>query len=104
MDNASSPSNARLVAQLGALASPHRLAILAVLARGRVHVSGLAREIGLSRPLTHMHLKRLEEAGLVRGSLELSDDGKAMKFFEPTGFRIVLTPDDIARALTEEAR
>lgn len=62
-------------------------------------MSGLAREIGLSRPLVHMHLQKLEAAGLVRGELELSDDGKAMKFYEPTPFRIELTPATIA-ALT----
>ncbi len=89
----------QLLDQLAALSSPHRLGIIRALAAGRVHVSGLAREIGLSRPLVHMHLQKLEAAGLVRGSLELSEDGKAMKYFEPTPFRIELTPETIA-ALT----
>ena len=61
-----------------------------------MHVSGLAREIGLSRPLVHMHLQKLEAAGLVRGTLELSEDGKAMKYFEPIPFRLELTPEAIA--------
>lgn len=87
-----------LVAVLSALASPHRLRILGALAAGRQYVSQLAREIGMSRPLLHMHLQRLEAAGLVSGALELSDDGKAMKYFEVTPFALTLTPEVIARA------
>jgi predicted transcriptional regulator len=72
--------------------------IVAVLAGERVHVSQLAREVGLSRPLVHMHLQRLEAAGLVHGELELSPDGKALKFFTVTPFSIHLTPDVVSRA------
>jgi ArsR family transcriptional regulator len=82
---------------LAALANPHRLDIIAALQRERVHVSGLAREIGISRPLTHMHLQKLEAAGLVRGTLELSEDGRAMKYFEVEPFSLELTPALIAR-------
>jgi predicted transcriptional regulator len=87
-----------LARMLAALSNRHRLRIVATLARGRVHVSQLAREVGLSRPLTHMHLQRLEAAGLVTGRLELSDDGKAMKYFDVTPFAIELTPDGVAEA------
>ena len=52
----------------------------------------------MSRPLLHLHLQRLEAAGLVVGKLELSADGKAMKYFEVAPFSIVLTPEAIAEA------
>ncbi len=94
------PTGDELVAMLAALANPTRLLIVAVLAGGRDYVSHLAREIGISRPLLHMHLRRLEEAGLIVGSLELSDDGKAMKFFEVADFDLHLT----APALVVAAR
>ncbi|MCC7366182.1 MAG: winged helix-turn-helix transcriptional regulator [Dehalococcoidia bacterium] len=87
-----------LLAQLAALANPHRLRIVAALAGRREYVSRLAREIGLSRPLLHMHLQRLERAGLVAGRLELSADGKAMKYFEVVPFAITITPERIAAA------
>jgi predicted transcriptional regulator len=87
-----------LVRICGALANPHRLRILGVLVRDRLHVSQLAREVQLSRPLVHMHLQRLETAGLVTGHLELSDEGRAMKFFEVTPFALTLTPDVLAEA------
>jgi len=77
---------------LAALANPHRLRVIAALVGGRNYVSQLARELGMSRPLLHLHLQRLEAAGLVVGKLELSADGKAMKYFEVAPFSIVLTP------------
>jgi len=97
-DAHATPTGADLARILAALSNPHRLRIVATLARGSVHVSQLAREVGLSRPLVHMHLQRLEAAGLVTGRLELSDDGKAMKFFEVTPFAIHLTPELVVRA------
>ena len=83
---------------LAALANPHRLRVIAALAGGRNYVSQLARELGMSRPLLHLHLQRLEAAGLVQGKLELSDDGKAMKYFEVAPFAITLTPQSITEA------
>ena len=57
-----------LLQVLAALANPIRLRILAQLASGRDYVSHLAWEIGVSRPLVHMHLQRLEAVGLVVGA------------------------------------
>ena len=88
-----------LVEMLAALANPIRLRIVARLTGGRDYVSHLAREIGISRPLLHMHLQRLEAAGLVVGKLELSDDGKAMKFYEVTDFDLRLTASELAEAV-----
>jgi len=84
---------------LGALANPHRLRIVAALSsNGRNYVSQLAREVGISRPLLHLHLQKLEEAGLVTSKLELSTDGKALNYFEVAPFAIELTPAAIAKA------
>lgn len=94
-----------LVETLSALANPVRLRILGTLAGGRDYVSNLARVVGISRPLLHMHLQRLEAAGLVVGTLELSTDGKAMKYFELAAIDLHLTPDVLAaaaRSLTTE--
>ena len=87
----------QLLSVLAALANPQRLRIIAALhSKGRNYVSQLAREIGISRPLLHLHLQRLEEAGLVTSQLELSQDGKALNFFEVAGFALHLTPASIA--------
>lgn len=92
------PDGDDLLLALSALASAHRLRIIAALAGRRQYVSQLAREIGLSRPLLHMHLQRLEAAGMVSSKLELSSDGKAMKFYEVTEFALRITPEVIAEA------
>ena len=84
---------------LAALANPIRLRIVAELADRRDYVSHLARVIGVSRPLLHMHLQRLEEVGLIVGSLELSDDGKAMKYFEVADFDFHLSAAALVEAV-----
>jgi predicted transcriptional regulator len=89
-------SGEQTLAAIAALANPHRVRVLAVLEGGRNYVSQIAREVGLSRPLVHMHLQKLEAAGLIHGELELSEDGKAMKYFEVAPFSIRLTPRSIA--------
>jgi DNA-binding transcriptional ArsR family regulator len=93
------PGGDQLLEVLAALANPHRLRIIALLAKeGRNYVSQLAREIGISRPLLHLHLAKLEEAGLVTSKLELSDDGKALNYFEAAPFDLQLNPAAIAVA------
>ena len=89
----------QLLAVLAALASPQRLRIIAALkSDGRNYVSQLAREVGISRPLLHLHLQKLEEAGLVSSQLELSGDGKALNYFEAADFNFELTPSAIVKA------
>jgi DNA-binding transcriptional ArsR family regulator len=84
---------------LTAVANPLRLRVIAELTEGRVHVSELARRLGISRPLLYMHLDRLEKAGIVTGNLELGQDGKAMKYFELNPFELRLTAAVITEAL-----
>jgi DNA-binding transcriptional ArsR family regulator len=88
-----------LLAVLAAASHPQRLRVVAELAGGRVHVSELARRLGMSRPLLYMHLDKLEKAGMVTGQLELSEDGKAMKYFELAPFELRLTAETIIEAL-----
>jgi predicted transcriptional regulator len=92
------PTGDELLRVLATLANPHRLRVVATLARGRAYVSALARELGISRALLQLHLKKLESAGLVTATLELSPDGKAMKFYQVTAFGYQLTPATIAAA------
>src|SRR5882762_11849294 len=90
----------QLLAMLAALANPHRLRIIAALASGgRNYVSQLARDLGISRPLLHLHLQKLEDAGLVTSRLELSRDGKALNYFEVADFGFELTPSAVVEAV-----
>ena len=90
-------SSSGLLEALSALANPHRLQIITALVNETNYVSQLAREIGISRPLLIMHLKKLEDAGLVKSKLELSGDGKAMRYYEVMDFDIHLTPEFISK-------
>jgi DNA-binding transcriptional ArsR family regulator len=87
---------------INAVAHPIRLRIVAELSGGQVHVSELARRLNISRPLLYMHLDKLEKAGLVAGRLELSEDGKAMKYYELAPFELRITPQAIVDALHED--
>jgi predicted transcriptional regulator len=92
-----------LLRVLATLANPHRVRVVAALARERNYVSQLARELGISRALLQVHLRKLEAAGLVSSTIEISEDGKAMKFYEVVPFAVLLTPEAIksaARTLT----
>ena len=94
------PTGDQLLAMLAALSNPHRLRIVAALqSGGRNYVSQLAREMGISRPLLHLHLQKLQDAGLVTSQLELSSDGKALNFFEVSDFDLAITPAMIAAAV-----
>ena len=88
-----------LLRVLSTLANPHRLRVVAALAEERNYVSQLARELGISRALLQVHLRKLEAAGLVSSLIEVSDDGKAMKFYEVTPFTLQLTPKTIMVAV-----
>jgi predicted transcriptional regulator len=94
-----------LLRVLATLANPHRMRVVAALAEERNYVSRLARDLGISRALLQVHLRKLESAGLVTASIEVSADGKAMKFYEVAPFALHLTPETIrtaAQTLTTE--
>jgi DNA-binding transcriptional ArsR family regulator len=88
-----------LLQVLATLANPHRLRVVAALAAERNYVSQLARELDISRALLQVHLRKLQAAGLVTADIEVSADGKAMKFYEVTPFALQLTPQAIAAAV-----
>jgi predicted transcriptional regulator len=95
-----------LLRALATLANPHRMRVIGALAEERNYVSRLARDLGISRALLQVHLRKLEAAGLVSASVEVSEDGKAMKFYEVTPFVLHLTPEMIraaARTLSTES-
>lgn len=87
------------IAKVTAIAHPTRYRIIAALSAESLHVSELARRLGMSRPLLYMHLQRLEEAGYLSGRLELSPDGKALKYFEVVPFTLTIDPAAIMAAV-----
>lgn len=93
------PDADHLLLRLRALANPVRLWILCELTRnGAQYVSALARGAQMSRPLLKMHLRKLEEAGLVTSETGTAENGKSANFFTVCPFALHLTPDVIAQA------
>ncbi len=89
----------QLVLVLSALASPHRLRVLAALSGGRSYVSQLARDVGISRPLLQVHLRKLEAAGLVTSTLEVGAEGKALHFYQARPIDLHLTTAALVAAV-----
>jgi DNA-binding transcriptional ArsR family regulator len=81
--------------ELATLANPCLMRVVAALADPRNYLSRLARDLGISRALLQVHLRKLEAAGLVSASVEVSADGKAMKFYEVAPFALHLTPETV---------
>ena len=89
----------QLAATLAVVASPQRLHILAELTNGRLHVSELARRVEMSRALLYMHLAKLESAGFVTSSLELSSEGTAMKYVALSPFSVTVDIHAVGKAV-----
>ncbi len=87
-----------LLRVLATLANPHRIRVVAALSEERNYVSRLARDLGISRALLQVHLRKLEAAGLVSSCLEVSADGKALKFYQVVPFALHVTPETIMTA------
>ena len=85
---------------LEALSNPHRLRIIHGLSSGKQYVSQLARELGISRPLLYLHLKKLEEANIVSSDMELLDSGKAAKYYTLNSFNLLLNEQLISQLIS----
>ncbi len=85
-----------LAKKLDALGHPLRLKIIALLAKeGRsMYLSEIASKLGISRALAKIHLKKLEEAGIVVSKIiVLEDEARAMRFYKLKEFKINVSPE-----------
>ncbi len=92
-----------LVKVFDSLSNPLRIKIMGILFQNRQYVSELARIVNISRPLLYMHLRKLEAANLIIGNHEISEDGKAMKYYEIRKFDLHITPEilsEISKSVT----
>ena len=72
-----------LAKTLDALGHPLRLRILSVLASKEMYLSEIAHNVGVSRALAKVHLKKLERAGLVKSRVELVEgEAKALRYYK----------------------
>jgi ArsR family transcriptional regulator len=87
-----------LVEKLSALGHIHRLKILTALTEEEKYLSEIAKEVGISRALANVHLKKLTEAGLVKTRvLLLEDEARALRYYKLNDFHIELSPEELKR-------
>ncbi len=86
---------------LDALGNEHSLKIMSVLADGECYVSELAKSVGISRPLLYLHLKKLENAGLVEGEIRHYEEPPySKKFYRAKNFELILSLSKIKEIMT----
>jgi len=82
-----------------ALSNPLRVRILLVLARRPTFIQDVAQSLHIPYALAHMHLKILEEAGLVEGSYVVEERPKPhlRKVYRVRDFRLVIDRELLER-------
>jgi len=82
-----------------ALSNPLRVRILLMLARNPTFIQDVAQSLHIPYALAHMHLKILEEAGLVEGSYVVEERPKPhlRKVYRVRDFRLVIDRELLKR-------
>ena len=87
-----------LASKLKALGHVARLRILSALTEGESYLSGIAKDVGISRALAKVHLKKLREAGLVETRVvTLEDEARALRYYKLRDFHIEVSPEELRR-------
>ncbi len=90
---------------LDALGNEHSLKIMSILAVGECFVSELAKMVGISRPLLYLHLKKLENAGLVESEIRhFEEPPYTKKFYRAKNFELILSLDKIKEIVSLEEK
>ena len=90
---------------LNSLGNEHSLTIMAILAGGECYVSELAKMEGISRPLLYLHLKKLENAGLVESEIRhFEEPPYTKKFYKAKNFELVLSLNKIKEIVKPEEK
>ena len=93
-----------LIDLCGTLSNKHRLCIIAALSGKRKYTSELVRELDMSRPLLYLHLRNLEEVGILKGKTELGKGNRARKYYELCNFELYLNGKKIKEMLENEKK
>jgi ArsR family transcriptional regulator len=98
---------AEIIELCEALSNRHRLRIIAALSEKKEkkkYTYELARELEISRPLLYLHLRKLEEVGLLKGKTELGKGSRARKCYVLCDFELCLNGKKISEMLENEGK
>ena len=92
-----------LAMKLSALGHPTRLMILKELTKGENYLSEIAKNVGISRALAKVHLKKLRESGLVESRiLTLEEEARALRFYKLLDFNINISNESLSEEVKED--
>jgi DNA-binding transcriptional ArsR family regulator len=84
-------------AKLSALGHPTRLRILMELTKGENYLSEIAKNVGISRALAKVHLKKLRKTGLVQSQiLTLEEEARALRFYKILDFSFNISTESLS--------
>ena len=86
-----------MVRVLKVLSVELRLQILVLLSERPRYAYELARELCISYPLVHLHLRALERAGLIVSEYEVAEGGKLRRYYRVKDFRIEISPESLKK-------
>ena len=86
------------------LSNKHRLRIIAALSEKRKYTYELVKELEISRPLLYLHLRNLEEVGILKGKTELGKGNRAMRYYELCDFELCLNGRKIKEMAENEEK
>lgn len=81
----------KLIRALHMLANPTRLKMLALIAVKPRHAYELSKLLNLSYPLTHIHLRAMERAGLIEGSY--IEEARVKRVYQLKNVHLVINPE-----------
>ena len=75
------------------------------LTKGENYLSEIAKNVGISRALAKVHLKKLRESGLVESRiLTLEEEARALRFYKILDFSLNISTESLAREVKEDEK
>jgi len=86
-----------LATKLSALGHPTRIKILMELTKGENYLSEIAKNVGISRALAKVHLKKLRASELVESKIfTLEEEARALRFYKILDFSFNISTESLA--------
>ena len=94
-----------IAGKLSALGHPTRIRILIELTKGENYLSEVAKNVGISRALAKVHLKKLKESELVDSKiLTLEEEARALRFYKIRDFSITISKESLSGEVKEDEK
>ncbi len=94
-----------LANKLDALGHPLRLRIIATIYQKEMYLNEIANNVGISRALAKIHLKKLEKSGIVKSRIVTAEaEAKALRYYELQPFDIHVSPQILKKEVEKSGQ